>query len=225
MRKAGGGLGISSRQAQPAKAFDETSYDVVGLHECRLPGGQTRTMGKYTAVFSDSANECDGCGLLVRSTLAQIRHMAVIHQEPSRLLAVVRAPCFAMNVMILHAPVEGAELAEAWWLDSARIARNLPQEAASLYFVDANARIGSVLSGAVGEVHADPQSNNGHFHQWMLSLGLAAYSTFRNRGSGATWRSSGGHLRRIDFICGSRTSCVVSLTPGLIRPQICLRSR
>ena len=42
----------------------------------------------------------------------------------------------------------------------------------------------------------------GFFHQWLLAIRAVAFSTFRAKGEGATWRSSTGYLRRIDYVCG-----------------------
>ena len=77
-----------------------------------------------------------------------------------------------------------------------------PSTGCTLYFIDANGRIGSVLSECVGATHADTETRNGHyFHRWMHQLGICALSTFRCKGPGATWRSTQNTLRRIDFVC------------------------
>ena len=44
---------------------------------------------------------------------------------------------------------------------------------------------------------------NGHlFYLWMRQLGICAFSTFRCKGPGATWRPTLNTLRRIDVVCG-----------------------
>ena len=79
----------------------------------------------------------------------------------------------------------------------------LPQYAHNLYFIDANGRIASTCSVAAGPAQADEETVNGRLlHQWLLAVRATAFSTFRTKGEGATWRSSTGHLRRIDFVCG-----------------------
>ena len=40
------------------------------------------------------------------------------------------------------------------------------------------------------------------FMNGCKKLRLCAFSTFRCQGPGGTWRSTGGHLRRIDYVCG-----------------------
>jgi hypothetical protein len=103
----------------------------------------------------------------------------------------------------LHAPVEGGDTNEAWWAETLRIQALLPLHAHNLYFVDANGRLGSSCSEAVGSVMAEAKTVNGWlFHQWLLAIRAVAFSTFRAKGECATWRSSTGHLRRIDYVCG-----------------------
>jgi hypothetical protein len=83
----------------------------------------------------------------------------------------------------------------------------LPLHAHNLYFVDANGRVGSSCSESVGSVLAEVETVNGWlFHQWLLASRAAAFSTFRAKGPVATWRSSTGHLRRIDYVCGDMQS-------------------
>ena len=54
-----------------------------------------------------------------------------------------------------------------------------------------------------GDVQPDSETPNGYiFHQWLLRVQAAAFNTFRIKGPGATWKSSTGHLRHIDFVCG-----------------------
>ena len=71
----------------------------------------------------------NGCGLWILELLAQHRHLAVVHQDPSRLVVAVRASTFSMNDMVNHAPIEGSEDSEAWWDESKRIANKLPSYA------------------------------------------------------------------------------------------------
>ena len=141
----------------------------------------------------------------ILASLAQAKHLAVLHQDPSRLAVTVRAPRFAMDALVLHAPVEGSEGAELWWGESFTVAKLLPAPTSLLCLVDANARVGSLISEAIGDDHHEEETVNGAlFHAWLLRLRICAFSTFRCKGHGGTWRSSAGHLRRIDYVCGSQ---------------------
>ena len=201
--KKGGGLLVSARQARLAKSVEQQAVDVIGLQECKLPQAQSGKARPYTTCYSAADKGLKGCGFWILSRLAQIRHIAVLHPDPTRLVLTVRSPYIAIDVMVLHGPVEGSADAEGWWNDSAGHARLLPDPAAALFFVDAIARPGSVASITVGDAHAEPESSNGSLvHAWMLQLRLCDFSTFRCRGPGGTWMSSTGHVRRIDYICG-----------------------
>ena len=145
---------------------------MIGLHECCLPVAQFSQCGQYTCVYFACVDGCDGCGLWVRTSLANGKHFAVLHQDPSRLAVVIRAPCFSLNAMVLHAPVEGGDINEAWWAETLRIQALLPQRAHNLYFVDANGRVGSSISEAIGSVMAEVETVNG----WLCSSMAVVYS-------------------------------------------------
>ena len=92
-----------------------------------------------------------------------------------------------IDIMVLHSPVEGSPDAEEWWEGSLKIARTLPRLQDAIFLVDANARLGSIVSEAVGDVYAEKESCNGLlFHNWMppyrhksstSSLRLALFSS------------------------------------------------
>ena len=203
--RRGGGLMAPARQAQLAKACLGAGFDAIGLHECRLPGSNTCTVGKYTTVYSSNIAGQNGCGFWVRSGLADHRHLAAIHLDHSRLLAIVRAPTLSMNAFLAHSPIEGSEESETWWAELLRVAKMAPPTGCNLYFIDANGRVGSVPGECVESIHLEAETLNGYLiHCWMRQLGISALSTFRCKGPGATWRSTQNTFRRIDCVCAPR---------------------
>ena len=69
--------------------------------------------------------------------------------------------------------------------------------------IDANSRLGSVLSTAVGAEEEEQECGNGElFHSLLLDMDLFLPSTFW--GGGKTWKSSRtellGRRRRLDFV-------------------------
>ena len=82
-------------------------------------------------MYSDGQHGRDGCGFWIAALLALHHHFAVIHQEPPRLLVVVRSPRIALNAMITHADVEGVLESEAWWVESRRVACLIPTHGTS----------------------------------------------------------------------------------------------
>ena len=114
----------------------------------------------------------------------------------------IRSRGLSLNVLVLHAPVDGDPAAEDWWESTRQVAKRLRCDAPSVGLVDANARLGSELSEAVGGVHPETENSNGAmFHELLVEMGWAACNTFACDGPGHTWISSQGHEHRIDYIC------------------------
>ena len=170
------------------------------LPECRIPNLQVGHAGHFTTCYSASERGAKGCGFWIDSWLAKSKHIAVLHQDPSRLCLTVRSKVFSIDVLIMHGPVEGSAESEEWWATSLRIAKNMPCLKDSLFFVDANARLGSVLSEAVGDVHAEPESANGaHFHAWLLAVPFPPFAAMAQEAPGVLLRN----------ICAASTTFVV----------------
>ena len=72
--------------------------------------------------------------------------------------------------------------------------------------IDANARLGSQASCAVGEHESEAEDlNSPLFHQFLLAQGLLATSTFASCSAPllaqSTWQSSSGRWHRLEYIC------------------------
>ena len=66
--------------------------------------------------------------------------------------------------------------------------------------IDADGRVGSVCSAAVGGCEPDAENENGKFLRSCLTIrNLADVNTFHQ--AGPTWTGSRGHGHRIDYIC------------------------
>ena len=71
--------------------------------------------------------------------------------------------------------------------------------------IDANGRLGSHTSAAVGSCHAQTQNGNGKaVHSLLMEAGLYATNTFTQEGK-ATWFATSGYGSRIDYV-----SCAAS---------------
>ena len=67
--------------------------------------------------------------------------------------------------------------------------------------IDANGRLGSHTSAAVGSCHAQTQNGNGKaLHSLLLEAGLYATNTFTQVGK-ATWFATSAYGSRIDYVC------------------------
>ena len=85
--KRGGGLFVTARQAQLARSFEQAGITAVGLQECRLPAAQMGKARKFTACYSATDKGTKGCSFWISADIAQAKHVAVVHQDPSRLLS------------------------------------------------------------------------------------------------------------------------------------------
>ena len=72
-----------------------------------------------------------------------------------------RFPLLPLNAFILHAPVEGSAECEEWWAEAHRVSRLIPGQSTTICFVDANGKVGSSTSDAIGPVHPDTETFNG----------------------------------------------------------------
>ena len=137
------------------------------MQECRL-SAQLTAAAPYRCVYSAARAGSDGCGLWVQGKIVGAKGITVVAQKPSFLAVALRAPGFALNALVLHAPVDGSEAASAWWGEALAAARSLGVAAPTAVFVVANARIGSETSASIGPLNADAQSSNGWwFHDFL----------------------------------------------------------
>ena len=91
----------------------------------------------------------------------------VLVAEPRRLLARVATTLGPITCFVLHAPGEhtGAEVVQAWWKESEKLLDRVPKAEPVIMMVDANARVGSVQSSAVGPQCPDEEDEGGSaFH-------------------------------------------------------------
>ena len=61
--------------------------------------------------------------------------------------------------MVMHAPIEGSNKSEMWWIESGRVARLHPSHGATL-FAAGNGRVGSSVSEAIGLVRPESATMN-----------------------------------------------------------------
>ena len=114
----------------------------------------------------------------------------------------VTARRFQCTIAVAHAPHSGEALAarDAWWAD---LSRRLSGQPDLVLLVDANGRLGSSTSAAVGNggFCQDEDSNGGLLHRSLLELGLCVPATFGPLDASAfTWVSNGGCVHRIDYV-------------------------
>ena len=164
-----------------------------------------------TAVYADVGGvkhtiPADGC--------------VVLHADPRLLLVRVTAARLKCTIAVAHAPHHGRPLHErkAWWKDFTDRLSSQPDVTVA---ADANARLGSVLSDAVGPggFSQEEDANGELFHRALQELSLVLPATFEDLDRASyTWTSKADGLHRIDYVavpCAWRDSAA-STTCALV---------
>ena len=112
------------------------------------------------------------------------------------------ARCLQCTVVVAHAPHSGVDVAlrDAWWQD---LSCRLAGQPDIVLLVDANARLGSSVSDAVGcgGMCQQEDTSGALFHRTLVELGLCVPATFGPVDATAfTWVANGGATHRIDYI-------------------------
>ena len=198
------GNNTSSRAAQLQAMAARAGAFAVGIQEARSRPG-FRTTKWYHAVSSGAdAKGNFGCELWIDFVAVPSESCLTVFCEEPRILGVaVRAPSVQLDFIVAHAPCEAAAEAEKvqWWrkLEVAEAQRH--SRAPLVVLIDANGRLGSQASAAVGQEEPDQESSNGsHFHELAFKWDGVIVNTFWKLGQG-TWQHSSGVQRRGDFIC------------------------
>ena len=108
--------------------------------------------------------------------------MTVLHSEPSILVARLQVPALSLSLVTAHGPPRARTALdrEQWWQKFARICKSVDNGQDWLLFLDANARVGEVVSEAIGPWQADPQDLAGsRLHELLKDLRLHLPSTFQ----------------------------------------------
>lgn len=127
-----------------------------------------------------------------------------VHQDPRCLILKADLRCGIVLLVSAHAPNAAAppDEVERWWVALAtriRAARGtlLP----TFVGIDANARLGSIVSPMVGAAGAQQQDAAGdHLHAFALELDLCAPAALQGSPPHGTWRSNAGRWHRIDYV-------------------------
>ena len=214
----GGPAGIQgkARMEMLQAQFATQHYHIVGLQETRVRTEIKVDQEEYL-VFSAPATAGGhyGCQIWISTTIPlgangaclQKQHCKIVAKDPRFLVIQINAPFLRTLVISAHAPTSqmSAEVITKWWekLD-AQVPHRLRQWP-QILLVDANARVGSQPSSAVGPHQADEQDIGGEeFHGYLLSHQLWAPATFdgHQEGDAGTWK----HPRtdewsRGDYVC------------------------
>ena len=220
--------GCPGRAAAMRRQVRERGILLMGVQEARTPEG-ARAVDGFLVISTGPCGQNLGCELWIdlEAVYARVgnaeftvppKDCVVVHSDPRLLLVRITAPRLRCTAVVAHAPHSGRPLEErrTWWKALARALQPHPD---LLLMIDANGRLGTVVSEAVGPggYAQDEDSNGSLFHHALQQLQLFAPATFCdfNR-TDYTWISEPGALHRIDYVAVPRDW--TAATPGESEP-------
>ena len=204
---------ISARHEALMHEFHHHGAHLVGVQETRsrLTGHHAAEHYHVIAVPA-LANGHGGLQLWIAkvievgSTQLLVRdsHLRVLQQSVRHLIVRISVDGLKLVAIVGHVPcMPDVSAAAAWWK---QILQGLPpayQHWPRIMMVDANARVGSLTSAAIGPHQASTENEHGEMmHQWMIDNGMFAPQTFdcHHIGSASTFAHAKGPEGRIDFV-------------------------
>ena len=206
--KIGSGNYISARMEAIARQCHEQGMDVIGFQETRHKADHYFNFENFH-VMSGAATmkRTGGTQCWVSKTAfglkIEVHHLHTRYADDRTLMVEIKHPRLHIGIAVLHVPsVEADGDLQKWWhcVDQHFLPfKHLP------FFVlmDANSRVGSVVSKHIGD-HAAVQENVGGalLHQWLErhSLWLPATFSHIHHGTSDTWFHTTGASARLDYI-------------------------
>ena len=197
-----GGLQGRARTELLQNLFYQQGYNIVGLQETRQ-----RKEGKVEQqdylVFSAAANAKGQYGIQIwisrtlplghEKAYLEKHHFKIVARSPRSLILRMAAPFIRALIVCAHAPTSqnGEDEISGWWANLRKAVPAKYSQWPQILLVDANARLGSQLSDAVGGHQAEEQDHGGQEIQaYLKHFALWIPSTFyeHQKGQGGTWK-------------------------------------
>ena len=204
---------FSARAESLAAQFLQEGLHVVGLQETRSRASGHSFFDAFH-VLSGSATKRGqgGVQLWMRKQIPTtfgnieigVSDLRILHATSQRLVVRWAHPGCRILFVVAHAPTdEDEEILQAFWDATTDAIPVAYRQWKTIVLADANSRLGSVTSPAVGPHHADEENGKGAcFHSWLLNHNLFVPQTFPlcHEGEGHTWTHPKGTTARIDFV-------------------------
>lgn len=209
------GLQGRARSEALQRSFHDAGYQIVGVQETRLRK-EVRIEQEHYFVFSAVATPRGTFGMqlwfskhldLGAGCFFKRDHFKIIARDPRYLIVKVAAPFLRAIVIAAHAPTSQAkdEVVANWWFDLHGAIPAKYRQWSRIALLDANARVGSIPTKAIGSFSADEQDTHGEYmHSFILDNELWIPSTFEGvqDGPGGTWRHpKTKQWIRGDYVC------------------------
>ena len=212
------GMRIKGKRHLLVRQCLEDGINIVGLQETRLQDTAVLPDAQYVMLHSAATAAGHlGCALWLGKTTPyatcdgrplhfDAKQCTVTALSSRHLLVNVTAPHLHCLILVAHSPAdpkdEGGIVTRFWRERSAEIAK-IPGAPPLIVLTDANGRLGTQVSPAVGPVDAEEETAaGGAFHDFLLRHHLCAPATFGECHSGASWTWCGalGGRHRLDYV-------------------------
>ncbi|CAE7621754.1 unnamed protein product [Symbiodinium sp. CCMP2456] len=218
-RNSHAGLMICGKRDLLKRQLLQANVWLLGLQETRLPETGVLPDRDFHMISSAATPEGSyGCSLWIRLDQPFARaqgkpckvttdQIVVSSFSPRHLQVQICTPWIQLTVLVAHGPsaVRHEVQADTFWRDRRDDLARRPEGSEIILLVDANSRLGSVSTSAVGPHHPEPESvAGGFFHGFLLDVGCALPSTFSHVhiGQSWTWAAPGDDptRHRLDYI-------------------------
>ncbi|CAE7245937.1 unnamed protein product, partial [Symbiodinium sp. CCMP2456] len=218
--------GSTGRVALLGQTLLDRGVLLAGIQEARTPQG-TCNGAAYTRYCSGAnARNCYGVELWVASGPGWPRHKAtILHADLCRLIARVEIASTALTVLVGHAPhrAHAEDVRKEWWRKTTLLCEQVANPGPWILLLDANCRLGSVVSDLVDSHQSDVEDASGAcLHDLLHTVQAWLPSTFEccMRGPGGTLlQRISGELQRCDFVaipcCWAGSETQAWIDPGI----------
>ena len=204
---------LAGRPALIWRQVRELGINLLGVQEARTAAG-ARVVDGYVVLASGADRGTLGYELWADTGMPYASvdgkdyffrraDFVAIHASPRVLVVRVTSRCLQCTVVVVaHVPHSGVDVADRnlWWED---LSLRLAGQPDVVLLVDANARLGSAVSAAVGSggMYQQEGTSGIMFHRTLVELGLCVPATFGPLDDSAfTWVANGGARHRIDYV-------------------------
>ena len=120
----------------------------------------------------------------------------VVHADPTRLLAIIKAVGIEVLVVCAHAPIaKSHHTLLIWWPYTRALIAKHRRDRDLILCIDANASVGSLQSEAIGSHQAERETPSGAlFHEALLEHRIVLPATFAHHHQGPTQSPERRHL-------------------------------
>ena len=204
---------ISARQESIMHQMKENDLHLIGIQESRATSaGYLESEHFHVLSAPATSRGCGGVQLWVSKVFAfahrplhvQSNDLHILHSTSRRLIVKIETSWLRLVVAVCHAPSSSTfeEATQYWNATTAAIPKKYKQWPL-IALCDANARVGSVTSQAIGSQGEEEQNPPGEaLHQWILEQDMIIPQTFPefHVGPNATWQHSKGAVARLDYV-------------------------